>query len=295
MYHGNLAASLAGLFPSIHSRVVWNIRQSLYSLNAEKPLTALLIRLGAWISSRVDQVIYNSTISLRQHSGIGYAESNSAILYNGFDTDRFHPDDVAGDYLRQSLGLEKDALLVGLMGRFHPMKDHETFFKAASRLRQDCPAVRFVLAGKGIEKTNRALFTLVEAAGVADHTCLLGEREDMPHIHAAMDIATSSSWAEGFPNVIGEAMSCGIPCVVTDVGDSAHLVGNTGMVVPARNPEALFQAWKTMIGLSRKSRLELGKAARKRIQSNFDIGVVAKRYETLYQNILAIPGTGSTG
>jgi glycosyltransferase involved in cell wall biosynthesis len=286
MYYGNIGAQIAAAFSPRPPATVWNIRQSVYSLAHEKPVTALAIRLGARLSSRPAAIIYNSMKSAAQHESLGYKASKTRIIHNGFDTAAFVPSVEARASVRVELGLTPDALLVGLIGRYHPAKDHANFLRAAAALSKGRPEVRFVLSGRGVHRGNDALCEAIGHLGLGSRVHLLGERQDVTRLMASFDIIVSSSRREGFPNVIGEAMSCGVPCVVTDVGDSAKLVGPTGLVVPPRNPEALAQAGRELIHLGSKGRAKLGEAARERIRENFHLESVVAQYEALYSDVL---------
>jgi glycosyltransferase involved in cell wall biosynthesis len=208
------------------------------------------------------------------------------VLPNGFDLEVFKPDPAARLSVRQELGLPEEALFIGLVGRFYPLKDHYNFIDAAARLRAELPEIHFLLCGEGITPENKELAEWVNASGIRAHCHMLGQREDIPRITAALDIACSSSYMEGFPNVIGEAMACGVPCVVTDVGDSALLVGDTGMVVPPKNPQALANAWRELIEMGPDRRASLGEAARRRVGESFSLPAIAARYEELYEGIV---------
>jgi len=284
MYHGNLAASLAaGSKP-----VVWGIRQSLYGLDKERVLTRWVIRLGAVVSRYSRAIVYNSHTSARQHEAFGFDASRSRTIPNGFDTEVFHPDESARAGIRQELELSDNAILIGLVGRHHPMKDHWNFLNAAALLGKESPDVYFLLAGREVDAGNSILTAMIMEFGLGERVFLLGERKDIPQLNAALDIASSASaWGEGFANVIGEAMSCGVPCVVTDVGDSAWIVGDTGRVVPPRAPETLAVAWKSLIALGRNGRQALGMRARLRVIENFSLGAVVKHYEELYESVIA--------
>ena len=287
MYHGNLAASLAaGSKP-----VVWGIRQSLYGLEKERVLTRWVIRLGAIISCSSRAIVYNSRTSARQHEQFGFDTSRTLIIPNGFDTEVFRPDENARADIRRELGLSDDVILIGLIGRYHPMKDHRSFLNAAALLGKEFSDVHFLLAGCEVATGNPALGAMIAEFELGDRVFLLGERKDIPRLNGALDIASSASaWGEGFANVIGEAMSCGVPCVVTDVGDSAWIIGDTGRVVPPRNPEALATAWKNLIALGREGRQVLGMCARQRVIENFSLGAVVKQYEDLYEKLIARAG-----
>lgn len=287
MYHGNLAASLAaGRAP-----VVWGIRQSFYGLDKERVLTRWVIRLSAVMSRYPRTITYNSRTSARQHEAFGFDTSRTCIIPNGFDTEVFRPDENARIGIRQELGLGDDVILIGLIGRYHPMKDHRNFLNAAALLCKEFPSVHFLLVGYEVNAGNPALSAMIEEFGLGNRVLLLGERKDTPQLNAALDIASSASaWGEGFANVIGEAMSCGVPCVVTDVGDSAWIVGDAERVVPQRDSVALSTAWKSLIMLGRDERQALGIRARQRVIEKFSLASVVKQYEVLYESLIARTG-----
>jgi len=240
-------------------------------------------------------MINNSLSSARLHErSLGYSNDRWAILPNGFELEKFVPSERARQDLRAELRLPPDSLLIGLIGRYHPMKDHSNFLKAAGILGRRDPSVHFVLAGAGVDSANVELRELAKAFGVADCLHLLGARTDAPYITAALDIAGSASYSEAFPNVIGEAMSCGVPCVVTDVGDSAWLVGDTGFFVTPRDSNALADAWTELINRGEQGRQTLGTAARSRIAGMFSIASVAAQYARLYDQVLKRHGARKT-
>lgn len=289
MYHGSLMASLAGLAAPGSVPVLWNIRQTVYDLARERRGTALAIRTGAILSRHPTAIIYNSHTSAKQHEALGYRHDKRVIIPNGFDCELFRPNGESRRQIRQELGLTDDAVLIGLIARYHPMKDHAGFLRAAARLSRLFPSVRFLLAGPGVDDENIALMTLVrEEEALQGYVFLLGERSDTERLNAALDIACSASaWGEGFSNAIGEAMACGVPCVVTDIGDSALLVSNTGIAVPPRDPEALAGAMAELVAAGPDSRRQLGEAARRRIQAEFSLPSIVLRYEELYREHIA--------
>ncbi len=289
MYHGNLTALLAKWVLPNRVFLLWNIRHTPDDLIKEKLLTALVIRLGAKFSSHPDQIIYNSNVSEQKHKLLGYDNKNKSIIPNGFNCEQFKPFDNAKSKLRHSLGLRKDILLIGLVARYHIMKDHVTFLHSAGKLNKTNPEIHFVLVGQGVDKNNHFLIKLIEDLGIMKNIHLLGKRMDVEEITAGLDIACSSSaWGESFSNAIGEAMACGKPCVVTEVGDSAWIVGETGIVVKPGDRKALTDAMITLIKMSSEERLGLGKLARNRIIKHFSLNLVVKQYEDLYQNLLNI-------
>lgn len=293
MYHGNLMASMAAQAlrksaPGKKPPVIWNIRQTVYDLRNERWLTAKLIRMGARLSARPATIIYNSQTSASQHENLGYRAEKRVIIPNGFDCQALRPDQTARKAVRAELGIADDTILIGLVARYHPMKDHIGFLKAAALVVRSYPEARFVLAGTGVNSTQPELAEAVKQNELQDHAVLLGERSDIPRLNNAFDIGCSASaWGEGFSNSIGEAMACGVPCVVTDVGDSACIVADTGFIVPPRIPQALANAIMQLIGMGRSGRLQLGAKARNRIETEFSLSAIVRRYEDLYLSFLA--------
>lgn len=288
MYHGNLMSSMAALAlrknaPGEKPPVIWNIRQTVYDLRNERWLTAKLIRLGARLSARPAAIIYNSQTSADQHEALGYRAEKRVIIPNGFDCQALRPDEAARKAVRAELGVSDDMVLIGLVARYHPMKDHISFLKAAGVVARSHPQAKFVLAGTGVSSKQSELAKAVRQNGLQERTILLGERSDIPRLNNAFDIACSASaWGEGFSNSIGEAMACGIPCAVTDVGDSAYIVGNSGLAAPPREPNALANAIARLIDLGCAGRRQLGAKARSRIETEFSLSAIMRRYEDLY-------------
>lgn len=287
MYHGNIAASICGMFLPKKVPVVWNVRHSLYDISLEKKFTQLVIRIGAVLSKSTSKIIYNSYKSAQQHEGLGYASGSTVIIPNGFDCDRFKPSIASKHSIRKELGLSNKDILVGLIARYHPMKDHDNFFKAVKIIAENHNEVNFVLVGHEVENTNSSISDMLSLNGIKNKVFLLGERQDIDKITAGLDIAfSSSSYGEGFPNVVGEAMACGVPCVVTDVGDSALIVGDTGIVVPPRNPVAMAKACGRMIEAGMHEREKLGEKARERVVTNYALDKIVCQYENLYESIV---------
>jgi len=209
---------------------------------------------------------------------------------NSLDLDSFRPDDQAGAWLRSLLVLPSQARLIGLIGRLHPVKDHETFIKAAGVLASEYPDLHFVLVGEGMEEQNPYVKGLVVATAAADRFHLLGHRTDVNRVTAGLDIACCSSLSEGSPNVVAEAMACGVLCVVTDVGDSSLIVQELGRVVRPRDPEAFAQACRELLAIPPSQRRALGAAARARVEEYFSLPKSVARYESLYERLALSEG-----
>lgn len=288
MYHSNLASTVSTFFANRQTPVVWNIPHSLSSIKNEKKSTARVIRLLSILSWFPEKIIYNSKTSAKQHEKIGYRANKSLPFPDGFLVDKFVPSTYAYQQLRQELALSSDAIIIGRIARYHPMKDYFNLLDAAAELLKNNSQVHFVLVGPNVDYDNRELTEKIKELNIQDHVHLLGIRDDTPTLNAGFDIScTTSAWGEGFPNVVGEAMSCGVPCVVTDVGDSAWLVGDTGLVVPPCDSGALAEAWEKLIN-NTPLRQDLGAKARQRIVDNFALTQIVSNYENLYKNILGI-------
>jgi len=284
MYHANLvgalAARLAGNVP-----VVWGIHCGLGSSVGNRR-TILVNRACALLSGKWPaRIICCSQASMRTHKDLGYAAEKLEVIPNGFDLKQFKPDPTARGSLRDDLGVPVRTLLIGMAARFHPEKDHWNFIQAAAQLHKLIPESHFLLCGLDITWQNQQLRGWIDAAGIADCCHLLGVRRDMPRLFSGMDMATISSRTEAFPVVIGEAMACGTPCIVTDVGDSALIVGETGTVVAPGNPDALAAAWRKLIEAGPGVRHRLGMAARNRVQQHFALPAVVERYQSTYTQL----------
>ncbi len=284
MYHGNLAASLAARLAQGRPALAWNIRQSLYDIRNEKHLTRQVIRANRALSGRAKAVIYNSRLSRAQHESLGFQGSRAAVIPNGFELQRLQPDLETGTAVRKELGLPLDVRVIGHVARFHPMKDHASFLRAAVEVARRRPSVRFLLVGRDVSPANSVLAGIVPPE-LLERFVFTGERGDVHRIMQAMDVFCLSSWSEAFPNVLGEAMANCIPCVATDVGDSADIVGATGIVVPPSDTGALASGLNAMLRKSPEERQALGREARERVESHYGIDSVVAQYANLYQTL----------
>lgn len=292
MYHANLigalAARLAGNVP-----VVWAIHHNSLDPRVDKRRTLAVNRACGFLSRRFPaRIVCCSEASLHLHKQLGYAADKMEVIPNGFDLEQIKPDPAARVSLREELGIPAEALLIGMAARFHPHKDHGNFVQAAARILEQRPEVHFLLCGLDVTWGNAQLERWIEAAGIRAHCHLLGPRQDMPRLFAGIDIATTASRSEAFPVVIGEAMACGTPCVVTDVGDSAMIVGRTGIVVTPEDPVALAEGWRRLIDAGPEVRRRLGMAARRRVRRHFALPMIVERYQKIYTELaLSAPQT----
>lgn len=285
MYHadllGGLAARLAGF-----RKVIWCIRHSNLSKTENKRSTLWVVKACALLSHRVPvQIISCSQRAKEVHAAVGYAADKLHVIPNGFDLSHFVPDVAARASVRAELGLAADVSLVGLIARFDSQKNHFGFVEAAARVHAQMPDVHFVLAGTGVDAANTALNSAIAVKGLQAHMHLLGRREDVPRLMASLDVLASSSHGEAFPNVLGEAMACGVPCVVTDVGDSAEIVGDTGFVAAAGDMAGLARGLVDVLNYPPEQKTVLGEQARARVAARYEIGHVARLYEVFYERV----------
>jgi glycosyltransferase involved in cell wall biosynthesis len=281
MYHANLVASFAGMVSPRRPPVLWGVR---HGLDDEELRRRPIVKLNAFFSRRPDAIVYNSTTGAQHHAAFGFHGVQQIVIPNGFDCQTFRPDPESRHEVRKELNLDENSPLIGLVARYDPLKDHAGFLQAVSSVAKEHASARFLLVGPGTREPG--LEKLVADLGLRDRALLLGERPDIPRLTAALDIACSSSREEGFSNAIGEAMSCGVPCVVTDVGDSRYLVGETGLCVPPSQPEALAGAISWLIAAGPCCRQKLGAAARRRVEENFSLPSVVCRFEKLFEQFL---------
>lgn len=288
MYHANLLGALARPWLG-RTPLLWNLRQSNLDPKTSKPSTHLVVRLGAalsWVAPR--RIVCCSERTDEVHRALGYRPGIMTTIPNGFDLERFRPDPRARAALRAQLQIDAAAPVIGLVARFDPQKDLATFFRAAARVRAARPDCQVLVCGQGMVSENPPIAGWLRETGLADAVHLLGPRRDPQRVMAALDVLVSSSaYGEGFPNVIGEAMACAVPCAVTDVGDSGLIVGDTGVSVPPRDPAALANAVQTLLDEDPEHRALRARAARARIQSQFALPQIADRYLALYRSVLS--------
>lgn len=284
LYHSDLFGLLLGRAAGV-TTIAWNIRCSYMGEDYRRGINGALVGLLARLSRFPDVVVANSHAGQKEHAARGYEPKRWAVLENGFDPAVFRPQAGAPADLRGELKLEDDSVVIGLVGRYDPIKDHEGFLRAAAALHSTDGEAHFVLVGSGMDTENTILNGLIDGLGIRARVHLMGRREDMPRLTAGLDIATCCSLGEGFPTVVGEAMACAVPCVVTDVGDAALIVGDTGIVVPAADPDALAGGWREMIAKGPLGRAELGRLALARIESQYTLSRSVERYQNLYEQL----------
>jgi glycosyltransferase involved in cell wall biosynthesis len=284
MYHGNLATTAAAtLSPGLPH--CWNIRQSLDDPSGDKFLTRQIIRAARILSNRPQRIIYNSAVSAEQHAQSGFASQKVTVIPNGFETALVRPDPQTRERERARLAIPDEARLIVHIARHHPMKDHQGFLAAAAKSLQDGAPAYFVLAGRGVTSQNTGFQRLVPPKW-HQRFRFLGEVDDtIPILQAADALVVSSRRAEGFPNVLGEAMMTGTACVTTDTGDCAAILGDAGLIVPPCDYAAMADAIRRL-ACDTDLATEFGARGNARVSARFDIKAVVERYLALYEALL---------
>lgn len=285
MYHGNLAATFGAMRSGRKIPVIWSIHHSLSGLAHEKPMTQALIRLSAAVSGSPAAISYCSRVSAEQHRRIGFRPRRQVVIPNGTDCDLFKPSPDARGRLLKLLSVPQDAVLIGHVGRAHPMKDQVRLVRALGSLLKDGYSVHGVIIGAG--HLGGAVERAVMEAGISENVSLLGMRDDVADLTPGLDLfVLSSAWGEAFPLAAAEAMASGVPVVATDVGDCSWLVGDAGGIARPNDTESLIAAIKSVLDLTADDRRALGARARQRIVDEFGLDQYVRGHLDLYEEAL---------
>lgn len=263
--------------------MVWGVRASDMDFKNYDWTAGVTFKLSCILSRFADLIIANSYAGKEFHQLNGYPASKTIVISNGIDTETFKPDEQSRKRLRNEWGIADDVSLIGIVARIDPMKNYELFIDAARELIKCQKGVRFVCVGDGAEAYRDRLREQARDIEQSGHLIWAGKRSDMPAVYNALDIFTScSATGEGFPNVIGEAMSCGTPCVVTNVGDSSYVVGEYGVVLSDRTVDSLTRAWDSCLA---DKKLRSSHATRQRILDNFTPEVLVSNTEAQLKKV----------
>lgn len=284
MVHADLLGGTAARSIGVPA-IVWGVRNTSLDPDGSR-VTRALRGLCARLSARVpDRVVFVAEAARAAHVAIGYDAANAVVIPNGFDTERVRRDESARTRLRAEWGVDQGTCVVGSVGRLHPDKDHGTFFDACERLLARRADVAVVVVGRGLDASAPRLAARLRDTPFAGRVHLLGVRDDVPACLSAFDVFCLHSRTEGFPNVLGEAMACSLPCVTTDVGDAAVLLDDPDRVVPAGDAAALAQGLEELCALSAADRAAHGARARRRIEDEFTLDRAVERFEDVYTRI----------
>lgn len=286
MYHANIAASVLAMAGAIRCRIIWGIRQGAENLSAERATTRGVILAGAPLSRQPEKIVYNSERSAEDHERLGYTRAARAVIVNGIDCSRFQPLPEACERLRAELGLASDAILIGRVARYAPMKDYPTLLRSFSSVVSQLPAAHLVLIGPSLNGESAQIFALAEGLGCRGHVHVLRPRLDVEYFYPALDVLVSSSkMNEGFPNTVAEALACGTPVVSTSVGKSMLVRSGCQRVVRPSNSEELAAAILDLTRVSPDVRNELGSRGRDFILNNFSQSTFASAFTRLWHDV----------
>ena len=262
-------------------QVVWGVRASNMDLGQYDWLSRWSYRLECGLAGFADVIVANSNAGREYAVAHGFPREKTVVIPNGIDTGKFRPDRRAGKKLRVVWGVAENEKVIGVVGRIDPMKGIPTFLEAATLLKKRYSKLHFVWVGEGESVYKNSMKQLSNQLGLDDVMIWAGQHTDMLAVYNAFDINSSPSYSEGFPNVVIEAMACGVPCVVTDVGDSPLIVSDTGIVVPERDSHALASALDKMLLLDKSTLEQLSNAARQRIVKHFSMQFLLNRTEKI--------------
>lgn len=279
MYHADFLGFIVSKI--LKKKIIWGIHHSNLEKNKNKKSTLLIAKINSYLSKWTDSIVSCSIIAKEKHIEYGYYGEKINIIPNGFELDKFKYIENSKKILEKEFPILKDKLIFSLVARYEILKDHKNCIEAM-RIIKEKYLKNFILllCGTNINEENLELLKLIEKNKIEENVLLLDRRDDIPIIMSATDIYISSSLGEGFPNVIGEAMACETPCIVTNVGDSAYIVGNSGGVVERNNSFKLAEEIINFI--EGKGYKKNRKKCRERIINNFEIKKIVKKYEELY-------------
>lgn len=288
MYHADLIGGIVARLAGIKA-VSWGIRNSGADLHKGSKSARLFSWLCARLSGRVPAVIVSCAENAAQrHRQWGYRADRMLVIPNGYDLSRWRADAQARTAVRTQWGVPADAPVIGSVARWNPLKDHANLLAAFALSAQHFPAMRCVLIGHGMDESNAELMRLLNGHGIRDKVILMGRQDDVPGLMNGLDVHVLSSRAEGFPNVVAEAMASGVACVATDVGDAAMILGGAGWLAPAQNAAALSAAiGQAVQALGTADHAERIAKGRERVGSLFSLEAMVDGYHAVWRRLAA--------
>lgn len=278
---GGVLARIAGV-----KKIFWGVHHANLIKGKINRVVIMIVRLNALLSNLVPtKIIYCAEKSREVQESIGFKKSKGVVVQNGYDTNSFFQDSSLDRIIRNELGIPHETFLIGHVGNYHPLKDQETLIKSLRYLDQKSINFNAILVGSKLEPSNKNLIKLINENGLTERIHLLGKRNDITAIMNGIDIFMLSSISEAFPNVLNEAMACETPCVTTNVGDAALIVGDTGWIVSPQDSKALAKALVQALEEKKfhnESWEKRKKACRKRILENYSLEKMIKKYQDVW-------------
>lgn len=275
LYHADIFGFIISKI-LLNKKLIWNIRHSNLDKDVNKKMTLNIIKINSFLSRKVDCITYNSQKALKTHSFFGYKNKNNIVIPNGFELNKFKYDANKREIIRKELGVNDECKVLITVGRWDVQKDYDTLIKSLNEVKKKHRNFKMIMVGTNLDKNNTELLDLIIKYDLMENMILLGRRNNVNELLSAADCYISSSLGESFSNSIGEAMACELHCIVTDVGDSKYIVGETGIVVPAGNYSELAGR---IYELLEKQKIYKNSHARDRIMNKFNISFVINIFE----------------
>ena len=284
MYHGSIAAQSLRI-AGFRGPIIWNIRHSLHDIRKEQPALRSVIRAGSLASNWATHIVYNSNRAKEQHENVGFGHKHSSVIHNGIDLQRFTPSSTKRKSVRSKLAVKPGEFIIGIVGRSHPMKNHDGWLEVFSHLIATHRHLRCLIIGAGVP---RQLTPVVRRFGLENRVWLKEVNASLEDYYPGLDLLVLPSlWGEAFPNVISEAMACGVPVVATPLGDVPELVANGGIVAENADSKGILEAVNRALNLI-DARVEgnTDHFKPREAASRFDASLLREQYRTLYQEVL---------
>ena len=285
MYHSNLFGGIIAKLAGIKN-IIWGIHHTNLNKDDTKLSTRFIAKLNSLFSWYIPKkIVYCAQKAKEVQESFGFNKKKGIVIRNGFNLREFNFDPLQRENFRNEFGIEDSIFLIGHVGRFSPYKDYQNLINSFSLLNKLSKNTIFVLVGSGLDDSNESLMEMIKYHSLSEKILLLGRNEDIPKVMNGFDIFVLSSSTEAFPNVLNEAMACSIPCVSTDVGDASIIIGNTGWVVPPKNPTSLAKAMLEAISEKESNIKAWSKRkenCRNHIVDNFNIDKMILSYKSVW-------------
>ena len=285
LYHSDLIGSIFGTICGI-KKIIWNIRHTDISSLNMKNSTKILVRICAIISKFVpNKIIYCSKISLKEHEMIGYNKKKSHLIYNGVDINIFKPTRQNKD--KKALKSKKDIFKIGMVARFNHYKNHIGLIDVMKLLELNDIKFHCYLIGKNIDSKNKILVDYIHKLGISNKFSLLGYKDNMPDILNMLDLHILLTYSESFPNVIAEAMSCGVPCISSNEGEAKKIISKNGYILKGNNKKEVFDKIIQIINIKKNNSewVKLKRNCKMHIEKNFSLQLMIDNYNRLWKSL----------
>jgi glycosyltransferase involved in cell wall biosynthesis len=283
LYHADLIGFIVSKL-LLRKKLIWNIRHSNLNSNANKSSTLWVVKFNSLVSKFVDLITYNSTEAYNNHLNYGFSKKRNKLIPNGFELDNFVYDHNKRNALRKYFGFDINQKVLITIGRWNIQKDYYTLLEAIDTVKKNGHQFKLIMVGNGLDTDNTELNSIIRKYSIEEYVILLGKRSDIPDLLSMADVYVSSSLGESFSNAIGEAMACELTCIVTDVGESKILVGDTGEVVSPGCPSELAES---IIKLLKFQNIGRNVNARKRILENYEISSIVEKFDSVYKDVIS--------